>query len=241
MKKGKITITITIGLACFVLVLIIFMQFKVIYQTDIASIDTMRAEELKTELSSWKTKYDEAEEKYNEISETLKKYKEESTSGGKTKENLQEELENLELLLGLTDVEGKGIEIILKDPENIDELEKEIDHTEQRITASELMIIVNFLKDAGAEAISVNNQRIVNKTDFAQINETTYLKINSQMVSTPFTIKAIGDPDYLKASLIGTGYVTKIKDWGQTIEFKEPRNVTINKYNGNMDYKYIEN
>ena len=58
MKKGKITITITIGLACFVLVLIIFMQFKVIYQTDIASIDTMRAEELKTELSSWKTKYD---------------------------------------------------------------------------------------------------------------------------------------------------------------------------------------
>ena len=241
MKKGKITITITIGLACFVLVLIIFMQFKVIYQTDIASIDTMRAEELKTELSSWKSKYEEAEEKYNEISETLKKYKEESTSGGKTKENLQEELENLELLLGLTDVEGKGIEIILKDPENIDELEKEIDHTEQRITASELMIIVNFLKDAGAEAISVNNQRIVNKTDFAQINETTYLKINSQMVSTPFTIKAIGDPDYLKASLIGTGYVTKIKDWGQTIEFKEPNNVTINKYNGNMDFKYIEN
>ena len=241
MKKGKITITITIGLACFVLVLIIFMQFKVIYQTDIASIDTMRAEELKTELSSWKSKYEEAEEKYNEISETLKKYKEESTSGGKTKENLQEELENLELLLGLTDVEGKGIEIILKDPENIDELEKEIDHTEQRITASELMIIVNFLKDAGAEAISVNNQRIVNKTDFAQINETTYLKINSQMVSGPFTIKAIGDPDYLKASLIGTGYVTKIKDWGQNIEFKEPRNVTINKYNGNMDFKYIEN
>ena len=97
MKKGKITITITIGLACFVLVLIIFMQFKVIYQTDIASIDTMRAEELKTELSSWKTKYDEAEEKYNEISETLKKYKEESTSGGKNKENLQGELENMEL------------------------------------------------------------------------------------------------------------------------------------------------
>ena len=117
----------------------------------------------------------------------------------------------------------------------------EIESTEQKIKASELMIIVNFLKDAGAEAISVNNQRIVNKTDFAQINETTYLKINSQMVSAPFTIKAIGDPDYLKASLIGTGYVTKIKDWGQNIEFKEPRNVTINKYNGNMDFKYIEN
>ncbi|MBR0426595.1 MAG: DUF881 domain-containing protein [Clostridia bacterium] len=241
MKKGKITITITIGLACFILVLIIFMQFKVIYQTDIASIDMMRAEELKTELSSWKSKYEEAEEKYNEISKTLKKYKEESSSGVKTKQNLQEELANLELLLGLTDVEGIGIEIILKDPENIDELEKEKEHTEQRITASELIRIVNFLKDSGAEAISINNQRIVNKTDFAQINDTTYIKINSQMVSAPFTIKAIGDSDYLKASLIGTGYVTKIKDWGQTIDFKESKNIRINKYNGNMDYKYIEN
>jgi len=241
MKKGKITITITIGLACFVLVLIIFMQFKVIYQTDIASIDTMRAEELKTELSSWKSKYEEAEEKYNEISETLKKYKEESSSGGKTKQNLQEELANLELLLGLTDVEGKGIEITLKNPENIDEIEKETEHTEQRINASELLKIVNFLKDAGAEAISINNQRIVNKTDFAQINDTTYIKINSQMVSAPFTIKAIGDSEYLKATLIGTGYVSKIKDWGQSIDFKELKNVRINKYNGKMDYKYIEN
>lgn len=238
MKKGKITITITIGLACFVLVLIIFMQFKVVYQTDITSINTMREEDLKVELANWKSKYDEAEQKYRELSETLKKYNQESTTDSQTKKNLQEELETLELELGLTDVEGKGIEITLKNPENIEEAETD---TEQRIKASELMIIVNFLKDAGAEAISVNNQRIVNKTDFAQINDTTYTKINSQMVTAPFTIKAIGEPDYLKASLIGTGYVNSIKKWGQTIEFNEPRKVIINKYNGTMDFKYIEN
>ena len=239
MKKGKITITITIGLACFVLVLIIFMQFKVVYQTDISSIDTMREEDLKTELSNWKSKYDEAEQKYKEITETLKKYKEESTSTGKTKNNLQDELDNLELLLGLTDVEGKGIEIILKDPVNIDEAEMEEEHTEQRITSSELMIIVNYLKDAGAEAISINNQRIVNKTDFAQINN-SYIKINSKMVAAPFTIKAIGDPEYLKAAIIGTGYIKNIKSWSQTIEFNEQKNIRINKYSGTMDYKYIE-
>ena len=241
MKKGKTTITITIGLACFVLVLIIFMQFKVVYQTDISSIDTMREEELKTELANLKSKYEDTEKKYQETTETLKKYKEESSTDSQTKANLQEELEKLELLLGLTNVEGTGIEITLKDPTNIEEAEKEIEHTEQRISASELMRIVNYLKDSGAEAISVNNQRIVGKTDFAQINDTTYIKINSQRVSAPFTIKAIGDPDYLKGSLIGTGYVDKIKSWGQTIEFNEPKKVTINKFEGNMDYKYIEN
>ena len=241
MKKDKITITITIGIACFILVLIIFMQFKVVYQTDITSIDNMREEDLKSELASWKSKYEETQEKYNEISETLKKYNEESTTDSEKKKNLQEELENLELMLGLTDVEGKGIEITLKDPENIEEAEKEFEHTEQRITASQLMIIVNYLKDAGAEAISINEQRIVDKTDFAQINDTTYIKINSQRVTAPFKIKAIGDPDYLKGALTGTGYASKMKDLGQIVEFNEPKKVTIGKYNGNMDLKYINN
>ncbi len=240
MKKGKITITITIGLACFILVLIIFMQFKVVYQTDISSIDTMREEDLKTELANLKSKYEETETKYKEITDTLKKYKEESSTDSQTRANMQDEMEELELLLGLTDVEGKGIEITLKDPENIEKVEQEFEHTEQRISASELMIIVNYLKDAGAEAISINNQRVVGKTDFAQINDTTYIKINSQRVSAPFTIKAIGDPDYLKGSLIGTGYVDTMKRWGQSVEFNEPRKVTINKYDGNMDFKYIE-
>lgn len=241
MKKGKITMTITIGIACFLLVLIIFMQFKVVYQTDITSIDTMREEDLKTELASWKSKYEDTEEKYKEITETLKKYKEESSSDSQTKRNLEEELENLKLMLGVTDVEGPGLIITLKDPENILQAEAEGDDTIQRISASQLMIIVNYLKDAGAEAISINNQRIVNKTDFAQINMTGYIKINSQRASAPFEIKVIGDSDYLKGALIGTGYVQTMKNWGQTIEFEEKKKVTINKYDGNMDFKYIEN
>lgn len=242
MKKGKITISITIGIVCFLLLLIIFMQFKVVYQTDITSIDIMKEDDLKKELANWKEKYNETEQKYKEEYEKLKKYKEESSSDNKTKKNLEEELENAKLMLGITDVEGKGIEITVKDPINIEEVEEEIEeHAEQRISASQLMIIVNYLKDAGAEAISINDQRIVNKTDFAQINDTSYIKINSQRVTAPFKIKAIGDPDYLKGSLIGTGYVDTMKKLGQIVEFNEPKKVRINKFNGNMDFKYIEN
>ena len=74
MKKRKITMTITIGIAFFVLVLIIFMQFKVVYQSNETSIDTMREEDLKTELANWKSKYEDAEKKYEEVTNTLKKY-----------------------------------------------------------------------------------------------------------------------------------------------------------------------
>ena len=80
MKKGKITMTITIGIAFFVLVLIIFMQFKVVYQSNETSIDTMREEELKTELANWKSKYEDVEKKYEEVTTTLKKYNEQSSS-----------------------------------------------------------------------------------------------------------------------------------------------------------------
>lgn len=54
MKKGKITVCITIAIACFALATVMCMQFKVVKETDITSIETMREEELRTELANWK-------------------------------------------------------------------------------------------------------------------------------------------------------------------------------------------
>ena len=42
MKKGKITVCITIAIACFALATVMCMQFKVVKETDITSIETMR-------------------------------------------------------------------------------------------------------------------------------------------------------------------------------------------------------
>lgn len=241
MRKGKITIAITIGIICFILVLIIFMQFKVIYQTDITSIDTMREEDLKAELANWKSKYEDIEEKYTEVNDTLKKYNEESSSNSKTKKNLEEELENIKLTLGLTDVEGSGIIINLKDPNLAEGQSDETLEAKQTVNNVELIQIINYLKSAGAEAISINGKRVVNNTDIVQISTNpVYLKMNSQRISSPYEIKVIGDADYLKGTIIGTGYAEKIKSWGQTIEFEESKKITIKKYDGKIETKYIQ-
>ena len=42
MKKGKVTMIFTIAIACFALTLVMFMQFKIVNETDITSIETMR-------------------------------------------------------------------------------------------------------------------------------------------------------------------------------------------------------
>ena len=230
MKKGKISIIITAGIACFILVMIMFMQFKIVYETDISSIETMREEDLKQELANWKAKYEETEQKYQETEQTLNKYKEQSSSDSQTKQNLEDELANLNLMLGKTDVEGQGVIITLQDNDN----------SEQKISAEELMIIVNYLRDAGAEAISINNQRVINNTYITLINN-SFIKVNSQRVTSPYEIKAIGNSEYLKSSLIGNGgYAEKITSLGQQIKIEEKKKVKIQKYDEEITTKYIE-
>ena len=80
MSKEKLVMNITIGIACFALMLVMFMQFKVVNQTDITSIETMREEELRTQLANWKTQYEEVNQKYEETQETIKEYQEKKQS-----------------------------------------------------------------------------------------------------------------------------------------------------------------
>ena len=64
MKKEKVIIAVTIGLMSFVLLCVMFMQFKVVNETDIAEIESMREEELQSALSEWKEKYEETQEDF---------------------------------------------------------------------------------------------------------------------------------------------------------------------------------
>ena len=192
MKKGKIVMTITIGLVCFVLALVMSMQFKVVRETDITSIETMRETELKEELSSWKEKYKEVNQKYEEINQKVEEYKEKKQSDSETSELLQSELQQLNMGLGKTDVQGEGIIVTLTDTDDL------------KINDNNLLIIVNDLKLAGAEAVSINDERIVNMTDIAYIGN-TFVKVNGQRISSPYVIKAIGNQTYLESGLLGNG------------------------------------
>ena len=87
-KKGKITMTITIGIACFALVLVMFMQFKIVNETDITSIENMRETELRTELANWKTRYDETNAQYEETQKMIEEYNKTKESNDETEKLL---------------------------------------------------------------------------------------------------------------------------------------------------------
>ncbi len=233
MKKEKIVMSITIGISAFILVMIMFMQFKVVRQTDITSIQNMTESELRSELISWREKYEELQLKHQDTLIKLEEYKEEYKSDEETERLLEEELNGLKVMLGETAVQGQGIIITINEAKIEDD----------RINYEDLLYIINELKSAGAEAISINEQRIINRTDIVDINidsSNAYIKVNGKRVLAPYTIKAIGNQTYLESALLGSGgYVDELKKWGFEIEIQRSDKVQISAYTNELSTKYI--
>ncbi len=231
LKKGKIAMIITAGLACFALTLVMTMQFKVVSQTDITSIENMREAELRSELANWKSKYEDTKAQYDETVAKIEEYNKTSESIEETEKLVDEELNQINMTLGKTDVEGEGIEVTLRETQN---------NEVAKINADDLLLIVNALKQAGAEAISINDERIVNMSDIVDIRY-TFIKVNGQRILEPYIIKAIGNPSYLESALIGNGgHVDEMKKLGQDVSISKPNKVKILKYNDEINSKYME-
>ena len=134
------------------------------------------------------------------------------------------ELKHLHLLAGTTAVHGKGIEISLDDskiPVKAGENPNlYILHDE------DLLRVINELRAAGAEAISMNDQRIVATTEVRCAGPT--VSINNVRVAAPYSLKAIGDPKTLSSSLrLKGGVVDTFQFWGIQVKIDEKDDVKI--------------
>ena len=229
--KNKNIMAVIIGAVCIILVGVMFAQFKTVEETDITGIETAREAELQTMLSSWKTKYEEIEEKLQDTKNKIVEYEQKVNSKEETSELLDEELEQTNLLVGKTNVTGEGVIITLSD------------NDEKSIVASDLRTLVNELKLAGAEAISINDKRILNMTEIVDVNGR--ILINEDATVSPFVVKAIGDQKYLSSalSLKNSGFVDSNTILGKTVEMREEKNISILAYNGSknqMQFKYAK-
>lgn len=230
MKKGKFTITVTIGIMCLILTMLIFMQVKTISQTDISELELMRESELKTEITSLKTKYEEVVAKIKETNDKILEYEEAAIAGEEASELLQKELQETEDLLGKNEVTGEGIIIKMSNAGT------------SKISSDDLLTLVNLLKNAGAEAISINEQRIVYDTYISYINGTNYITINGEYVVAPYTIKAIGNTTYLESAVAqkNYGYVDTQISEGKDVTLERLTEITIPAYSKSLDFEYVK-
>ena len=213
--------------------MIMFAQFKTVQETDITGIETMREAELRTELASWKSKYEEVNTKIEETEGKIEEYNNELQNNNDLTNLLQDELNEAKMYAGYTDLTGEGIIITLSD------------NDKSQIVASDLITLVNELKNAGAEAISINGERIVTTTDIIDI-QYKYILINTSSnegrvlrIYSPFVVKAIGNQKYLESAItVKYGYIDQMKANEKSISYVLDNNVIVEKYNGNLDFKY---
>ena len=231
-KKASKSLIISIAITSFVLGLTMVIQFKTVTETDIAGIELMREAELRTELASWKSKYEDATLKIDETNYKIEEYSKEIEENNNISELLAREVYEAEVIAGYTDVMGPGIIITLEDTDKM------------QITADDLMSLLNELKLAGAEAISINNQRIVSLTDISNIDYkfimvNTAKEIGKARIESPYVIKAIGNQKYLESAIsIKYGFLDSMKSSGKVASYVLDNNIMILKYDGTLEYKY---
>jgi uncharacterized protein YlxW (UPF0749 family) len=182
---------------------------------------TNEQESLKKEINDLQTKIKDEESK-------LKKY---SSNTAKL-----EELEKDRKLIGLTETKGSGLAIKIDDSKNVLTSSDSIAH------AADLRDLVNFLWGMGAQAIEINNERIVFPTSIDCIVNT--VMINLTKTTSPFTVKVIGNGQKIKEQLEIESNLSnlhkRVKDEGLIFEIKEEQDITIAPYNGSYNIEYAK-
>ena len=135
----------------------------------------------------------------------------------------------------LTALEGEGVKIILHDSD------KKISATENPNTYiihdDDLLRVINELRAAGAEAISINGQRLTALSEIRCAGPT--LSVNNVRSSAPFEVCAIGDKKTLKNALTMRGGVADtLGVWGIKVEVETSDEIYIPPYKGEFSRVY---
>ena len=231
----KITkFSLLMGLLCFLLSAGIAVQIRSLRGNPAVVGESQTTNQLRDSVLEWREKYEQAidklEYKEAELGSIRKKISSESQEAGDITDIIASNNE----ALGLTEVNGQGVSIVCKDGEVSS---SSILTSQYLVHDGDLLNLINALKNAGAEAISVNEQRIVNKTSVYCSGN--IIMINNERVGSPFVIKAIGNPEALYGAIIMPGsYYSKMKDDGVQVSITKENSLVIPKYNGNYKYEY---
>ena len=236
--KDKKIISIVLGIMCFALTLGICVQLKTVKGSNsIVGQTSYEENDLRAEVLKYKERYDNAYEELEKAEKELEKERENSTKNNSQLEQKENEIKQGNKMIGLSDVTGPGVIITLNDSKK--DASTVINASDLLIHDADILSIINELKNAGAEAISINDQRIVPTSSI--VCGGNIIEINGEKVGAPFIIKAIGLPELLSGVSRPGGYLQILKDATIEVELKTSNNITIPKYSGVINYKYIKN
>ena len=236
MKKQ--TIALILGIVCMVLTMSILAQIR--------TVKSIQGK-VGTTLSKNAGLIDEvmgAQEENNKLHKELEKtesilefIRKEAASGNQEDSAAEKELRENNLLMGLSEMKGEGIVIVLDDNKNV--TGDELNISQYLVHEEDLLQVINELYNAGAEAISVNDNRIVTPT--AILCDGNIIRVNGKITTVPITIKAICSTAVYNIMIRPMGYLQIMTNQGVEVSIKSENSITIPKYDGIYSSEYLTN
>ncbi len=234
--QNKRVVAVVLGVMCFALTAGICIQMRTVEGTNSAVSNNYEENNLRAEVLRYKERYDNKVEDLANAEANLEKERENATKNDTDLKQKEEEITEGNKIIGLTEVTGPGVIVTLGDSKK--DASSSLDPSSLLVHDTDVLSVINELKNAGAEAISINDQRIIPTTGI--ICGGNIIDINGEKVGAPFEIKAIGLPEQLAALDRPGGYLALLKEYSIEVKLEKSNNITIPKYTGTITYKYAK-
>lgn len=233
MKKN---VQISFAVIFLVLGIVISVQYKSMQKNkSLIQAEAKSVQDVQAQLLRQKEYSDSLSKQISEYQKKIENYEKNID----VEDMVKKDLEQARVLAGLADVKGKGV-IITIDDTNVSNNIKGIvpDSNGYYVSYLDLLDVLNDLKAAGAEAISLNDERIISTSEVRSAGD--FIRINNKKYNRPFTIKVIGDPSTLESSMrIREGTIYRLMLQNIDVTIKQDDNILIPKYNGIINFNYL--
>lgn len=222
-----------IAAICAIIGLMLATQFRTIGNMG-GLVSSQRADELLVELNQLKEENEKLSDEVQLLEDQITEFESTASSNNLYIDKLVTDVNNAKLYSGQTEVTGPGIQITL----DYDSVEN--DGFDPFIYNSELLLLlVNELNAAGAEAISINGERIISTTEIRLAG--SHININGTKYSRPFVIKVIGDTTTLRSAvLIRAGIADIMRANYISVDIEGMEDMVIEAYQGVITYRYAQ-
>lgn len=204
--RGRILLSIVSLVLGFILAYSYSVSIENEQKNNTTSASFHEQEKYREELIEQKERNKELTEEINEKQQDIRQFEQSFINSEESVEELVKEAEMLRLLIGDIPSQGKGIAVSLEDGAYNPSQENPNDYI---VHESHVFKVINELKISGAEAISINGQRLRGNS-FIRCTGPV-ITVDGKTFPAPFTIEAVGDPSVLLASVnLGGGVVDQL-------------------------------
>ncbi|MDI9216137.1 DUF881 domain-containing protein [Clostridium tertium] len=143
-------------------------------------------------------------------------------------------------LSGITSVKGPGLVIEIKDGDIDRKLDADYEIWRKIFHENDLSMVLNELRNAGAEAITMNNHRILPNTGVKCYSAHIGFEDESSTYA-PFYIYAIGNPEEMKAYLLAeNGFIQKLIIRKIKVEIEVKDEIIIPATKQSVEARYMQ-